>query len=196
MSRTIIACGMILGLSGYVVAADTGWGSSPALRAKAVAMPSKTVSGPTVKDIDALQKTVTDAWEKMPLTERRAIFVSAPPENFGSYEERASNIFKPSEKLITYVEPIGYTWKANGEIYEFGVIVDFIVKSAEGKVLAGQEGFARFVKTSRAKLQEFMLTLTLSVDGAPPGNYVLEYKLHDIGSDKTSTFEQPFTIAG
>jgi hypothetical protein len=41
-----------------------------------------------------------------------------------------------------------------------------------------------------------MLTLTLSVDGAPPGKYVLEYKLHDIGSDKTSTFEQPFTTAG
>lgn len=71
-----------------------------------------------------------------------------------------------------------------------------MVKSADGKILAGQENFAKFVKTSRAKIQEFMLTLTLSVDGAPPGKYVLEYKLHDIGSDKTSTFEQPFIIAG
>lgn len=179
-------------------AALAQWGSTPAAPAKPAAAPVKPVAAnasPTVQDIDALRKQVTDAWERMPLTQRRAIFVSRPPELYGDYAERPSSTFKAGEKLVTYVEPVGYTWKANGEMFDFGVAVDFVVKSPDGKILAGQESFAKFVKSSRAKLQEFMLTLTLSVDGAPPGKYVLEYKLRDIGSDKTSTFAQPFTIA-
>jgi hypothetical protein len=97
--------------------------------------------------------------------QRRVIFVATPTAKFGNYEEHASNIFKPGKKLITYVEPIGYTRKATGKIYEFGRVVDFIVKPADGKILTGQKGFAKVFKTSCAKLQEFMLTLTLTADG-------------------------------
>ena len=193
MLKLIIAGGLTLGLSG-AVSAQT-WGSPTAPAKPVAAAPAKTTGTTTVKDIDALQKAVTDAWEKMPLTQRRAIFISRPADVYGDYAERASNVFKPGEKLVAYIEPIGYTWKANGDVYDFGVSVDFVVKSPEGKILAGQEGFGKFFKTSHAKLQEFMLTLTLSVDGAPPGKYVLEYKIKDNGSDKSSTVALPFTIA-
>jgi len=40
-----------------------------------------------------------------------------------------------------------------------------------------------------------MLTLTLDVSGADPGDYVLEYKLRDIASAKFTSFELPFNIA-
>jgi hypothetical protein len=171
--------------------AQTNWGSRPAASSNA----ARPAAQATVKDIEALQKAVTDAWEKMPLTQRRAIFVVESPPLYGAYVERPSNVFKPGEKLVTYVEPVGYTWTSNGEMYDFGVSVDFTVKTAEGKILGGQEKFGNFVKTSRAKVQEFMVVLTVSLDGAPPGKYVLEYKLHDNGSDKVSSFSQPFTIA-
>jgi hypothetical protein len=49
---------------------------------------------------------------------------------------------------------------------------------------------------SRTKLQEFMLNLTMSLDGIGPGKYVLEYKLHDLGSEKIVVVDQPFEIAG
>jgi hypothetical protein len=37
--------------------------------------------------------------------------------------------------------------------------------------------------------------LTLNVTGAPPGDYVVEYKLRDISGDKSTSFELPFKIA-
>jgi hypothetical protein len=39
-----------------------------------------------------------------------------------------------------------------------------------------------------------MVILTLNVTGAPPGDYVIEYKLRDVTGNKTGTFSQPFKI--
>jgi hypothetical protein len=178
-------------LSGSALA-QTGWGTPVAPTAK----PASAVASdmPTLKDIDALRKAVTDAWEKMPLTQRRALFVTEKADLYGHYAARSSSEFKASEKLVTYVEPVGYVWKANGNAYDFGLTVDFAVKSPDGKILSGQEGFGKFAMTSSDKLQEFMLNLTLSLDGAPPGQYILQYRLHDLYSQKTSTIELPFSI--
>jgi len=167
-------------------------------RAKSAPVPGSvatTVSVPsTGKDFDALQSAVTDAWENMPLTARHVMFVAKTPENYGAWVERPTNVFKVGEKLITYAEPIGYTWKPRGDTYDFGLTTDFAVKSADGKILGGQEKFFKVEKSSHAKMQELMLTMTMSLDGITAGKYVLEYTLHDNGSDKTTTFDQPFTI--
>ncbi len=39
-----------------------------------------------------------------------------------------------------------------------------------------------------------MIHLTLHLNDAPPGDYLVDYKLHDLGTDKTTTLELPFTI--
>jgi hypothetical protein len=158
--------------------------------------PAPNSSAVTLDDIDTLREAVTDAWTEMPLTVRHVMFVTEKPPVLGAYSERPTNVFKAGEKLLTYIEPVGYTWKQQGKMFNFGVIVDFVVKNADGKILAGQENFAKLSLASRTKLQEFMLNLTMSVDGAGPGKYVLEYKLHDLGSDKTVVVDQPFEIAG
>jgi len=45
--------------------------------------------------------------------------------NYGAWVERPTNVFKVGEKLITYAEPIGYTWKPRGDTYDFGLTTDF-----------------------------------------------------------------------
>ena len=37
-------------------------------------------------------------------------FVSSEPGGYGIYEERKSNVFKPGETFLLYVEPLGYTY--------------------------------------------------------------------------------------
>ena len=37
-------------------------------------------------------------------------FVSSEPGGYGMYEDRKSNIFKPGETFLLYVEPVGYTY--------------------------------------------------------------------------------------
>ena len=150
----------------------------------------------SLQELDKRDAALTEAWEKMPLTVRRAVFETQRAEGFGQYQERSSNVFKPGEKLIAYVEPVGYGWKeATPGSFEFGFNVDFLIKSPDGKVLTGQENFANLALKSRARAREFMLNLTMNVSGAPPGDYVLEYKLRDITGDKSAVVDLPFKIA-
>ncbi len=152
-------------------------------------------AAPALAEIDALDRAVTEAWEKMPLTQRRALFVSAPASLYGGYAERPTNVFAPGEKLLTYIEPVGYTWKPGADgTYQFGLTLDFAIKSADGKILGGQDAFQSFDFTSRFKNRELFLSVTMSISGAEPGNYILVYTLRDKGSAKTSNFAQPFTI--
>jgi hypothetical protein len=156
--------------------------------------PEPATATTTLKDLDQLQQDVIDAWEKMPLVVRRTLFVTETPPMLGAYSERRSNVFKTGEKLLTYMEPVGYTWTQRGSMFDFGLSADFILKSADGKILGGQDNFAKVSLSSRAKLQELMFNLTMSLDGVDPGKYILEYTLHDQGSDKSVTVDQPFTI--
>lgn len=155
-----------------------------------------TAQAQTLAEIDKRNAAVDEAWNKTPLSVQHAVFVAQHPDGYGQYVPRADNVFKPGEKLVTYAEPVGYAWKDSGSgQYQFGFDVDFLIKTKDGKILAGQQDFAKVSETSRARNREFNLTLTMAVSGAGPGDYVLEYKLHDHGSDKVATFDQPFKIA-
>jgi hypothetical protein len=154
------------------------------------------VSAQSLQEIDRRYAALLEAWEKTPLTVRRALFVSDHPHGFGLYQERASNVFKPGEALVTYAEPVGYGAKDAGNgLLEFGFAVDFLIKSPDGQILTGQQDFARLTQQSHVRNLEFMLLLTLNVTGAPSGDYVVEYKLRDISGEKTTSFELPFKIA-
>jgi hypothetical protein len=90
---------------------------------------------------------------------------------------------------------VGFGWKSvDDSQFEFGFNVDLAVKTAAGKLVAEQANFAKLALTSRHRNREFMIYLTLHFNDAPAGDYLLDYKLHDLGTDKTTTLELPFTI--
>jgi len=151
----------------------------------------------TSPDLDRAEAAVVAAWIKAPLGVRRAFFVARPPEGFGIYERRPSNRFKPGETLFVYAEPVGFGWKpVGGDRVEFGFEVDFVIKKRDGTIIGGKDNFARLALQSHSRNREFMLKLSLDVAGVPSGDYVLQYRLRDIASDKSMSFELPFTIAG
>lgn len=167
----------------------------PILALVFLAAASGAASGQTIAEIERREAEVVAAWERTPLGVRRAVFVEARPKLFGAYTERAGAVFKPGEPLLTYAEPVGYSWTPDPEGYRFGVTLDFLVKSRDGKVLGGQEKFLTFSQTSRSKVRELMLNVDLNLTGAPAGDYMVQYVLHDIGNGRTATIEQPFRIA-
>ena len=167
------------------------WLTALALSAGAVAP----AAGQTVKEIDARQKAVVEAWEKTPLTMRRAIFVQQKAPMFGAYRERKSNVFKADEQIITYAEPVGYSWKPVEDGFRFGVNIDFLVKSTDGKVLGGQENFLKFDQINHAQVQELNLNMALTLTGISPGTYVVIYTVHDVNNDQVASFSQNFEIA-
>ena len=149
----------------------------------------------SVEEIDRRQAALIEVWEKTPLTIRRALFIKGEPRGFGLYQERGSKEFKKGEKIVVYAEPVGFGWKDAGkDMFELGFVVDFQIKSLGGEVLAEKENFMRIATESHTRNLEFMVVLTLNLTSAPPGEYVVEYKLHDIASGKTATFQMPFKI--
>ncbi len=149
----------------------------------------------SLDEINKREEAVVEAWEKTPLTVRRAIFVTEEPKSFGFYTPRSSSQFKSGEPIIVYAEPVGFGWKTvEDDQFEFGFNVDLIVKTAAGKVMVEQDSFGKMALKSRHRNREFMIHLTLHLTDAPPGDYLLDYRLHDLGTEKTTTLELPFTI--
>jgi hypothetical protein len=153
------------------------------------------VRAQSLEDLDKCEAAVLEAWQKAPLTVRNAVFVTEEPKAFGIYDPRPSARFQSGEKLILYLEPVGYGWKdvGNGQ-FEFGFRVDLLLKTAAGETVGSQDNFGTFALKSRHRNREFMAHLTLTLTDAPPGDYILSYKLHDLETDKTATVDEPFTL--
>jgi hypothetical protein len=150
---------------------------------------------PTLADLDARDNELAELWTRLPYTARHVMFVSRRAGLYGDYEQRPSSVFAPGEKLLTYLEPVGYSWKAlAGGVFGLGVTTDFEILARDGKVLAGQRAFQKIDLTSHYRNREFFVNLTLTIDGIAPGDYVLAYTLHDNVGGRTTRVEQPFTI--
>jgi len=152
-------------------------------------------AAPTLADLETAENAIANLWSQLPYTARHVMFVSHKAELYGGYEQRPSNVFIQGEKLLTYLEPVGYGWKPlDAGMFTFGVTTDFEILTPSGKVLAGQRAFQKVDLASHYKNREFFVSLTLTIDGIEPGDYVLAYTLHDNVSGKSTRVEQPFTI--
>jgi hypothetical protein len=151
-------------------------------------------SASTLADLDSAEQKLDEVWSRLPFSTRHVQFVSRKAANIGDYEGRPDNVFKKGEKLLTYIEPVGFSRKAVGDSFEVNTVVDLEVLSADKKTtLNGQKAFFTHSVKSRGRVRDLFLDITLSLDGAPAGDYVVAYTLHDT-TDRTTRIEQPFTI--
>ncbi len=145
--------------------------------------------------LTAAEQQVAAVWDATPLTFRKTLFADRI-EAFGVYEAKEGSTFAPGEPIVVYAEPVGYGYKNNDDgTYTFGFDFDLKVKNADGDIVAGKDGFASFELNSKAQNREFLVSLTLSLNEAPAGNYTLEYLARDIASDETATIVMPFSIS-
>jgi hypothetical protein len=150
--------------------------------------------GKNLDAYDAMRKATLQVWNVSPLLFRKSIFVSGSPDGFGIYDPRPDNVFKPGEKLIIYVEPVGFAWQAKEGLNHAQLVVDLIMKDGEGNVVAQQQGFGTFTFDSREQNTETMTVVTIDFGEAPAGKYTAELKFNDTVGDKSASFELPFEI--
>lgn len=152
-------------------------------------------AGETLKDLIAAEDATYEAWEALPLTVRTSLLVEARSTGYGQYVSRESNVYKPGEPVVLYVEPIGYSWAEEaGDLYRFGFDVDLVLKARDGSVISEQKQFLKTSQSGHAANQEFSMDLTLTIDGAPDGEYVLEYIIHDSVSGEATTVSHDFAV--
>ncbi len=152
--------------------------------------------GQSLDEIDKRDAAVREAWEKTPFSLRNAFLVAEAPQAFGAYTPRSPAPFKAGEQMIVYAEPVGFVWKSiEGAQYQFGFTVDLIVKTAAGKTILEKDNFGKMMFESRVRNRELFLKLTVDLTGADPGNYLLDFRVHDAeGENKIATIELPITM--
>jgi hypothetical protein len=150
--------------------------------------------GKNLEAYDMMRKAALQVWNVGPLLFRKAIFVADKPGGFGIYDPRPDNVFKPGEKLIIYVEPVGFSWQPKKDLNHDQLVVDLVLKDGDGNVVAQQQGFGNFTFDSREQNLETMTAVTIDFADAPAGKYAAELKFHDTVGDKSASFELPFEI--
>ena len=151
-------------------------------------------AGQHMEAVETLRRAINVLTAKAPLGLRRVQFIMEPPRGFGIYQPRANNVFRPGEPLVVYAEPVGVGWKAEGGVNRAQMVTDFEIRTADGKVLGGQKEFGQFEFNSRERNHEINTHLTITLTGAPRGNYVLAATYRDLVNGKSATLELPFEI--
>jgi len=149
--------------------------------------------GKTVEALDALDAAIDQIWSASPLAFRKVVVVSSSAGQ-GVYEERTDKTFKPDEKMMIYVEPIGFGY-GTGASGTIGFTADLAIENTTGQVLGEAKDVFSLSAPSTPKKREFSMTLSFGVPFLRPGEYKAVFTVHDANSSKTGTFEVPFTIA-
>ena len=162
----------------------------------AIAMIALTSTAQAEDALTTADAALAAAWDAAPLTIRQAFFLVGQPNGYGIYSKRPEAPFKPGETLIVYAEPMAYAFKDNKDgTFSFGFKVDVAIKTAAGKVVLDQKDWQAPSLKSHARNHEFNLAMTLDVTGADPGDYVLDFTVHDQNSAKVAEISLPFTLA-
>lgn len=144
--------------------------------------------------IETMRQALLKVWAQSKLAVRNPTFVARKASGYGIFDARPSNVFKQDEKMLVYVEPVGYEWSSADGIFRSNLSADVQIKSADGKVLGGQEAFGRFNLASRTQNTEYFINLTYSFTGLAPGEYLVGTILHDKIGGTTTSFDLPFEV--
>jgi hypothetical protein len=168
--------------------------SAADLVAKATEAQSLADQGKYIEAIAALDAAADTLWQQAPLTFRRALWVAGPPNGFGAYNPRETNVYAAGDQMLVYAEPVGFGWAKTGDIWRTNLAVDLAIKTKGGDVLLTKEDFQKLTIASRVRNREFMTTLTLTLNGIRPGEYVADTTLRDLVTGKKGTMSLPFVI--
>ena len=181
IAALLVVCGSSFATAGPVVEAAT---RAEALQAQ----------GETVQALDALDEAVDAIWTAGPLAFRKVVVVNSSA-GFGDYDEAPGKTYKPDEKLRIYVEPTGFGYGAADGKSTIGFKADLAIENTTGQVLGEAKDVFSLSAPSSPKKREFSMVLSFGVPFLRPGEYKAVFTVHDQNSDKTGTFEVPFTIA-
>jgi hypothetical protein len=152
-------------------------------------------AGDAAEALTAAREAMHAAWLGTPLRVAKAVLVATSDNKYGIYEPRGSHRYAPGEPIMIYVEPVGYGYRKEGELWHFGLAADLFVLDKAGNILAGKEGALRTELTSHNPVKELVLDVTYTLNNAPAGVYVLRTILRDHYSDEQVRFENVVEIA-
>jgi hypothetical protein len=146
------------------------------------------------KASDRLEGALDVVRARAPLRARRFLLVKEDAPGFGQYVPRGSNIFRPGEEMLFYLELENYTFRRRGDLYEASLRGDVNLLLPDGTVIYGKRNFFEQVFSARSKIHDLYLNLSLELSGFEEGVYRVEFVVKDGFSDKQVTVHQDVVI--
>ncbi len=147
-------------------------------------------AGKTVEALEALSAATDAIWGDGALAFRSVAVVDAA-SGFGLNDMRADATFKPDQKLTVYVEPVGFGY-GDGTV---AFTADLALENATGQVLNETSDVFSIDAPFAEGRREFYMTLTFDVPFLRPGDYTAIFTVHDKNSDKSGSFDVPFSVS-
>jgi len=152
-------------------------------------------------DLRAAREQYFSAWNRTEFHSQFDAYVNST-EGYGVYDVHKSNIFKPGEDIILYVEPVGFTYmplrgENNTKLYLVNLTASIILSDKQGNVLFGKEDIPVLNVISHNKNTEVSAKLRLTQTSPfPSANYIISYVITDVHSGKSFKIVKNITIAG
>jgi len=134
-------------------------------------------------------------WDKMPFTVVYATFTDKKAAGYGIFNPRKSNAYKAGDTIQLYIEPKGFGIReVKKGIFSSHISTDLVVRNKNGGTVLKKSDFGKFRLTSRRRFHEFYITLSITLTGAPAGQYSLVVPVHDLIKGQASSFSLPFSV--
>ena len=160
-----------------------------------VALPAPALAQSSLNAYEAARQALLAIWAELPLTVRNATLTEVAAPSYGNYTPRASSEYRVGEQIHVYVEVLGYGWKDNGDGTQSELLdADLNLLDSSGTPVAQQQGFLDADIKSRTRLLETYLNLSATLTSFEPGDYALEFVLHDRAAGKSASFRVPVTL--
>ena len=181
--------------------------ASPTTTTSSNTPPSNAPSQNRIAELKAAREQLLFAWNRTGFKEQFDTFVNSA-DGYGVYEEHKSNVFKPSEPIILYVEPVGFTHMPisggggggptnNTKLYLINMTAGIILSDKQGNVLLGRENIPLLNVISHNKNTELFMNLRVTQSSPfPAGDYVVTYTVTDIPSGRSLKIVKDIVIAG
>lgn len=144
--------------------------------------------------ISRLEAALDLVRDQAPLEARRFLLVQEDAPGFAQYVPRPTNLFSPGQEMLFYMEPVNYTFRRKGGLFEAWLKVDVNLLQPDGTVIYGKRDFFEQVFSARSKIHDLYLNLSLEVSGLEDGVYRVEYVVKDGFSGKECTVHQDVVI--
>jgi hypothetical protein len=151
-------------------------------------------------DLNTAREQYLSAWTSSGFHSQFDTFVNST-EGYGIYQEHKSNIFKPGEDIILYVEPVGFSHVPvninNTKLYLVNLTASVILSDTQGNILFGRENIPILDIVSHTQNTEIFARLRVGQSSPfPPGGYVITYVLNDVPSGKSFKIVKNITVTG
>jgi hypothetical protein len=160
-----------------------------------LAAPAPAFAQSSMAAYDAARTALLAIWAELPLSVRNVTLTTATAGGYGNYTVHEGQSFAVGDTIHVYVEVFGYGWKDNGDGTTSELLdADLNLLDGAGTTIASQAKFLSANIVSRERLLETYLTLEATLTDFDPGDYRLQYVLHDLAGGKQTSFEVPITL--